>query len=135
MRLGQVEYVDVIANAGSIGRGIIRSENLDVRPLPKNDLQDERNEMRFRHVTFADGSVGMRARCVEVAKGREAPLVVVGEIVERPFHGKLRLAVRIDGPLRRSHGGWSGSLLHLEIGQKIESKAKKEPRLDFKVET
>src|SRR5215471_7330532 len=48
MAFGQILDVDVIADRGPVRGRIIGSVNLDVRPLAKGRLQDERDEVRLR---------------------------------------------------------------------------------------
>ena len=69
MRLRQVEDVDVIADAGAVGRRIIRAENLALRLLAERDLQHVRNQMRLDAMMFAEFFA--RAGGVEVAEGDE----------------------------------------------------------------
>ena len=65
MGAGQIVDVDVVANAGAVGRGIILAEDLDLLPLPQGHLQHQRNQMRFRIVVFADVA---RRRCAAALK-------------------------------------------------------------------
>ena len=55
---GQIVDVDVIANAGAVGGGIVVAENLDTLALSQRHLQHQRNQMRFRVVVFANRAVG-----------------------------------------------------------------------------
>src|ERR1035438_4785244 len=66
MRLRQVEDVDVIADAGAIGRGIIRAVNFAVRLLSEGHLEHVRDEMRLHAVMLPEGCAG--AGGVEVAE-------------------------------------------------------------------
>jgi len=54
MRLRQVDDVDVIADAGAVGRRIIRAEDLALRLLAEGDLQDVGNEVRLDAVMLAN---------------------------------------------------------------------------------
>src|ERR1035438_7920340 len=58
MRLRQVEDMNIIPDAGAIGRGIIRAEDLAVRLLSEGHLQDVRDEMRLDAVMLAEGFAG-----------------------------------------------------------------------------
>ncbi len=49
----QVVDVDVVANAGAVGRGIVVAKNRDVRPLSQGHLQHDRNQVRLGVVVFA----------------------------------------------------------------------------------
>ena len=53
MGRAQIVDVDVVADAGAVGRGIIVAKNRDLRPLPERDGQDDRNQVRFGIVIFA----------------------------------------------------------------------------------
>src|SRR6202000_1556744 len=48
MRLRQVLYMNVVANARPIGRWIVLPENFDTRAPAQGYVKDERNEVRFR---------------------------------------------------------------------------------------
>ena len=52
MRLGQVIDVDIVADASSIGSGLVVAENRDLLPLAEGDLQHDGNQVRFRCVIF-----------------------------------------------------------------------------------
>src|SRR5712671_3274273 len=99
MGLGKVINVNVIANAGAVGRGIIRAEDLDLRPLAKNGLQDERNEMRFRIVIFANLGIGAGAGGVEIAECSTGPAIGRRIIGQGALHGKFGPAVWINRSL------------------------------------
>ena len=52
--VGQIDNVDVIANAGAVGRFVIRPENFEMRFLSQRDLEHIWNQMRFEAVIFAE---------------------------------------------------------------------------------
>src|ERR1700676_330971 len=67
MGLRDVQYVNVVANAGAIGRRIIAAKNFDVRRSGVNGLQDAWNQVRFSTTGFS--ALARSARDVEIAKG------------------------------------------------------------------
>ena len=60
--VGQVVDVDIIANAGAVGRGIVVAKNRDLLALPERNLQHDRDQMRFGIVIFANISLGLTHR-------------------------------------------------------------------------
>src|SRR4051812_8077242 len=92
----QIVYVDVIADACAVRRGIVSAEDFDVFTLPKGDLQDEWDEVRFGIVVFAECAVSSGPRCVEVAQGGIAQAVGVRVIGQRVFDDELRKSIRTD---------------------------------------
>src|ERR1035441_4715750 len=102
MRLRQVEDVDVIANAGAVGRGIIRAVNFAVRLLSEGHLEHVGDEMRLRAVMLPEGFAG--AGGVEVAECDELqpmnPLIPLEHLLEH----QLGFPIRVDGPLRQVLG-------------------------------
>ena len=60
--------MNVVADTGAIGGGVIGAEDLDVRPLSEDGLEDERDEVSFRIVVLADLVVRVSARGIEVAQ-------------------------------------------------------------------
>ena len=53
MRVGEVANVDVVANAGSVLGWIVAAKDLDACSSAERDVEDQRNEVRFRFVRFA----------------------------------------------------------------------------------
>ena len=58
--------MDVVADAGSVGSFVVGTENRDEFALALRDLQDQRDQMRFRMMRFA--LVGGCACCVEITQ-------------------------------------------------------------------
>ncbi len=54
MSLGKVDNVDVIANARTVRRFVIRSENFHGGLFTQRDLENVRNEMRFHAMIFTE---------------------------------------------------------------------------------
>ena len=50
--IGQIDDMDIIANAGAIGRRVIVTKNSDRITLPQRNLHQKRNQMRFGLVIF-----------------------------------------------------------------------------------
>ena len=71
MGLSEINNVDVIADAGAVRRFVIVPEHLYGGTLAQRRLQDQRNQVRFRIVMFADQSAFIRARCVEIPERHE----------------------------------------------------------------
>src|SRR4030095_9890128 len=53
MRMGQIDNMDVIANAGAIRRFVIGPENLNMFFLSQCNLEHVWNQMRFAAVIFS----------------------------------------------------------------------------------
>src|ERR1035438_2807066 len=102
MRLRQVEDMNIIPDAGAIGRGIIRAINFAVRLLSERHLQDVWDKMRLDAVMLAESFAG--AGGVEVAERDELqsvnPLIPLQHLLEH----QLGLAIRVDGALRQVLG-------------------------------
>jgi hypothetical protein len=46
MRIGEVDYMDVIAQAGAVRRSVVVTKDRDMVALAQGNLQDKRNQMR-----------------------------------------------------------------------------------------
>ncbi len=68
VRVCQVQHMNVIADAGSIGRIVIIAIYRNGVALAQCHLQHQRDEVRFRGMIFPDVAVGMSAAGVEVAQ-------------------------------------------------------------------
>src|SRR5205823_11664638 len=68
MRVRQIDYVNVVANARAIARGIVVTNNLNVGPRASRRVQHQRNQMCFRIVPFAESFAGSGG--IEVTKTR-----------------------------------------------------------------
>ena len=73
--VGQVLDVDVVADAGAVGRRVVGAEDGDVLALAERDLEDERDQVRLGRVVLADRAVVGGAAGVEVAEGGVAQAV------------------------------------------------------------
>jgi len=95
VRLGQVDDVDVVADARAVGRGVVVAEDGDGRALAEGHLQDERDEVGFGVVVLA--ALGRAAGCIEVAQAGVAQAVRDVQPVQHPLDRVLALAVRRAG--------------------------------------
>jgi len=98
---GEVVDMDVIAQTGAVGRGIISPEDLQRRPPAQGGRDGERDQMRLGRMVFADGAVGGRSGGIEITEGREAQPMTGGELGQTPFDRQLRRAIGVDGLLRK----------------------------------
>ena len=100
VRLGEIVHVDIVAEAGSIGRGVVGPEYGYLRPPARQTLEHERYQVRLRIVALSYLTLGVAARRVEIAKhaGFEAEGPVV--VFEDPLDHKLGSPVGIDRILR-----------------------------------
>src|SRR5439155_9639344 len=80
VRVGQVDHVDVVADASAVGGRIVGPVNLDPRPPPEAGLEDERDEVALGVVVLAEALRG--AGRVEVAQAGVAQAVDAVEPVE-----------------------------------------------------
>src|SRR5579864_4003974 len=83
MRVGQIIYMNVVADAGSIGSGIVRSENLQFRPEAGRGTQSQRDEVSFRIVQLTDFTALICAGSVEITQAGEAESVSAVVTFER----------------------------------------------------
>ena len=102
VRLREVNDVDVIADAGAVGRGIIGAVNFALCGLAKRDLEDVGDEMSFDAVMFAEFFAG--AGGVEIAEGDEFEPVNLVIPVQHLLEHQFGFAVGIDGALREVLG-------------------------------
>jgi len=95
MGLRDVEDVDVIADAGAVGSGIVVAKNGDVGGAGLDSLQNQGNEMRFMAAGFA--AIAGGAGDVEITEGDVIQAGVTAIVGEDVFKGELGFAVGIDG--------------------------------------
>ena len=67
MSAGQIDDVDVVADARAVGRGIVVAEDHDLLALTERDLQHDRNQMRFGVVVFAQVSFRRSPSGIEIS--------------------------------------------------------------------
>ncbi len=106
MGVGDVEDVNVIADAGAIGRGIVRAENFELRNEPEGGIQNFRNEMGFDAVAFT--TFGRGTGSIEIAEGGVVETGVGAVIGEDFFEAEFGFAVGIDGIFGMIFGDGNG---------------------------
>src|SRR6266481_1434647 len=92
--LGDIQYVHVIAQTGTVRCRIIRSVDFEVFPPTGSRLQQQRNDVRFWVVSFAPMS--LTSASIEVAKYNHAPAIGRGVPFQNVFEYKFAFAIRID---------------------------------------
>ncbi len=98
--IGNIEDVDVIADAGSIGRGVVRAEDIDVRQAAGGGIEDAGNDVSFDAMmlaAFLGGSSG-----VEIAEGDVVESGIELVIGENLFEYELGFSVGVDCNRRES---------------------------------
>jgi hypothetical protein len=95
--LGEVDDVDIVADAGAVRGLVVGAVDFDVRFLAEGDLDDVRDEVGLAAVVFAisDGGAGG----VEVAEGDEFEAVDFVVPAKDFLEEEFRLAVGVDGAL------------------------------------
>src|SRR6266853_5848658 len=95
MGMGQITYMDVVANARPIIGRIVVSENLHLRSLTGRCLKNNWNQVCLRIMLFA---TQLRRPCgVEIAEAHESQAVGLLVPMAGPLKSKFRLAIRICG--------------------------------------
>lgn len=67
MGIGQVVHMNVVPDTGSIGRGIVASEDGDGVSSSQRRVEDQGDQVGFRAVVFADFTFGIGSGSVEVS--------------------------------------------------------------------
>ena len=101
MRLRQIAHMDVVADTGAVGRWVVRAEHRDLAALSVCDLQDQRNEVGFGEMRFAERTVRMRAAGIEIPQ-RGVPQAGRGR---RPAHHALHDALGLAVAVSRIESG------------------------------
>ena len=100
MGVGQIGDVNIVADAGAVGGGIVVAIDADRRATPQSYIEHERNQMGFRVVGFAAGdAIGAfgSPSDIEVAQRGVAQAV---DSIEPPQHvldQELGLSISIGG--------------------------------------
>jgi len=106
VRIGNVEDVNVIADAGAIGRRVIGAEDFELGNDSQGGIENERDEMCFDAMGFA--TFGRGAGGVEIAEGGVVE-AGVGAIVGEDFlEAEFGFAVGVDGIFRVIFGDGDG---------------------------
>ena len=95
--------MQVVADAGAIGGGVVVPEDPQALQSPGGDLGDERKQVvGDAEGVFADLPGWMGAHGVEVAQVGDSPGACGRQGIEELFHGQLALCIGMDR--RWSHG-------------------------------
>src|ERR1035437_2579013 len=97
MRRGQVLDMDVVADAGSVGSGVVLAKEGHLATL-LHRRQDIRDEVRLGRMLLAIRDT--RSGRVEVAQDHAPQAVAVAIPGDGRLNGSLRLAIGVDGPDR-----------------------------------
>lgn len=112
VRIGNVEHVNVVADASAIGRGVIRAEDFDLRDDADSGVENFRDDVSFNAMRFA--ALGRGAGGVEITQ-RSVVESGIGAIVgEDFFEAEFGFAVGIDGILGMVFG--DGDDVGLAVG-------------------
>ena len=96
VRVGKVEYMDEIANAGAIARIIVGAENLKLRAAAQRCIHRDRDGVRFRRVPFANPAFRVSAGGVEIAQDKGAESLMAIGSSQDLFDDELALPVGIN---------------------------------------
>ena len=125
MPISEVGHVDVVADAGAVGRRVVRPEHAQVRPDPERHLLDVGHQVvRDADGVLADAPRRVRAHGVEVPQQDHAPAVLgLGDVRENVLdhqlgaavggHGAARVGLVERGALRLAVDGAGGGEDHL----------------------
>ena len=100
MGVGEIGYVDVIADAGTVVGRVIVAVDPDGGTASQCDIEDKRDQVRLGFMGFsADDSTWALCRTghIEVAKGRVAKAVDAMKPRQHVLHEQLGLAVSVGG--------------------------------------
>ena len=100
MGVGQIGDVDVVADAGAVGGGIVVAVDADGGAAAQGHIEDEGNQMGLGFVGFAAGDAAGAFGCaghIEVAQGGEAEAMNAVKPGEHVFDQQLGFAVSIGG--------------------------------------
>ena len=96
MGFGQIAHMDVIADAGAIGGGVVVAEDLQVGAAARHHIKHERDQVGFRVVVFTQIAIGIGAGSIEIAENHTGQPVGSAKIAEQLLHHGLTAAVGID---------------------------------------
>lgn len=102
MGIGDIEDVNIVANAGSVRRGVVGPEYVDVGKATASGIENARDEMSFDAMLFAAFPGGSSS--VEIAEGDVVEASVELIVSENLFKRKLGLSVGIDRRFRMVFG-------------------------------
>src|SRR5260370_674459 len=97
VRIGNIEHMDVIADAGAVRRGLVSAEDIDMGQSTVGGIENPGNEMSF-HAMMLDAFLGCSGS-VEIAETHIFESGVELVIGQNLFEHELGFAIRIDGRL------------------------------------
>src|SRR5713101_5859300 len=97
VRIGDIEHVDVVAEAGSVRCGVVRAEDIDMGQSTASGVENPRNEMSFDAMMLAAFLGGSGS--VEITEGHVLEPGVDLVIRQNLFEYELGFTIRIDGRL------------------------------------
>src|SRR5262249_16684899 len=100
--VGQVADVDVVTDTGAVWRSIVATEDLDRWSPSHGGKQNERDQMCFGLVQFAQLPVWIGSRRIEITKCDVPDPVSNLRISQHLLHHQLSIAIWIDRLLRIS---------------------------------
>src|SRR2546426_11550262 len=95
MGIGDIEHVDVIADAGAIWCGIVRAEDIDMGKPTAGGIENAGNDVSF-HTMMLAAFLGGSSR-VEIAEGHIVESGVGLVIRQNLFENELGFSVGVDG--------------------------------------
>ena len=107
--------MDVVPDAGAVGRRIVGAEDFDVLAFALGDLQNQGDEVRLGVMAFPQLAFRIGAGGVEVAEDAVVHAVGLAEIVEDQLDHALRPAVGVQGGDRRVFA--DGDFLDVAVGR------------------
>ena len=110
--IGDIEDVDVIADAGAVGGGVVRAENFDLRNNAQGSVENFRNEMGFDAMAFT--ALGGGTGGVKIAESGVVEAGVSAIVGEDFFEAEFGFAVGIDGIFGMVFGDGDG--MRLAVG-------------------
>src|SRR6266550_6851767 len=105
-RIGDIEHVDIVAEAGSVRRGIVSAEDVDMRQSTAGGIENPGNEMSFHAMMLAALLGGSGS--VEIAEAHIFESGVDLVIRQNLFEHELGFTIRIDGRLAMVFGDGNG---------------------------
>src|SRR6202007_2681929 len=92
-----VQDVNVIAKAGAIGCGIVRSEDVDMGQVSGGCVQDTRNQVGLRAMMFA--ALGGSTRSIKIAEAGVLKSGICAIVRQYALEDQLGFSIGIDGRL------------------------------------
>jgi len=114
MGLGQVQHVDIVADAGAVGRGVVRAEDQDLGCPTSGRVHHQRDEVLHAAWILAIAGIERSTRSIEVAQRHRTQAVAGIKPAQHPLDQELALAVGVLGPQGRvlTHRQGLGRAVH-----------------------